>query len=71
MQVEGTCSGIYGFILAVLSVEDMGQGVIREGTGSAVFNVEYRCISFKPHKGEVLDVVVSTVNKVMTVVPMC
>ena len=64
MQVEGTCSGVYGFVLAVISVLDMGEGLIREGTGAAVFNVTYQCVTFKPHKGEVLDVVVSTVNKV-------
>lgn len=64
VQVEGTCSGVYGFVLAVISVLDMGEGLIREGTGAAVFNVTYQCVTFKPHKGEVLDVVVSTVNKV-------
>ncbi|KAK2077559.1 hypothetical protein QBZ16_004404 [Prototheca wickerhamii] len=62
-EVEGTCSGVYGFVLAVISVLDMGEGLIREGTGAAVFNVTYQCVTFKPHKGEVLDVVVSTVNK--------
>ncbi|KAL6779762.1 RPB7 [Auxenochlorella protothecoides x Auxenochlorella symbiontica] len=62
-EVEGTCSGIYGFVLAVLNLESLGKARIREGAGSAVFNVTYKCITFKPHKGEVLDVVVTTVNK--------
>ncbi len=37
---------------------------VREGTGSAVFDLKYSCICFKPFKGEVLDVVVTSVNKV-------
>lgn len=37
---------------------------VREGTGAAVFNLTYSCICFKPFKGEVLDVVVTSVNKV-------
>lgn len=69
-QVEGTCSGIYGFMLAVLGLDDLGLGFIREGVGSAVFQVKYKCIAFKPHRGEVLDVVVTTVNKVHGDSPM-
>ena len=63
LQAEGTCDGQYGFILAVVSVNHFGKGKIREGVGSAVFNIQYKCIAFMPHKGEVLDVVVSSVNK--------
>lgn len=64
MQVEGTCNGKYGFVLAVLQVVDTGRGLIREGSGSAVFDLKYKCICFKPFKGEVMDVVVTSVNKV-------
>ncbi|KAI7840222.1 hypothetical protein COHA_006004 [Chlorella ohadii] len=62
--VEGTCNGKYGFVLSVLNVIDTGKGLVREGTGSAVFDLKYSCICFKPFKGEVLDVVVTSVNKV-------
>lgn len=62
--MEGTCNGKYGFVLSVLNVLDTGRGLIREGSGSAVFNLTYSCICFKPFKGEVLDVVVTSVNKV-------
>ena len=34
-QVEGTCSGAFGYIVSVNGVEDTGKGVIREGTGFA------------------------------------
>jgi len=64
VQVEGTCNGQYGFILGVLSITDMGKGLLREGSGAAVFNLKYQCICFKPFKGQVMDVVVTSVNKV-------
>lgn len=64
MQVEGTCSSLYGFMLMVTDIGSIGKGKIREGTGSAVFHVQYTCLVFRPFKGEVLDAVVSSVNKV-------
>ena len=63
-EVEGCCDGKHGFILAVESLHSIGQGLIREGVGSALFQVEYKCIAFMPHKGEVLDATVKSVNKV-------
>lgn len=66
LQVEGTCTGKYGFLITVLRVFGYGEkkGIIREGVGSAVFDVKYNCVSFMPHKGETLDAVVKSVNKV-------
>lgn len=63
-KVEGTCNGKYGFILLVLNLTELGSGVIREGVGSAVFNLKYSCMAYMPQRGEVLDVVVKSVNKV-------
>jgi len=48
----------------VTDIGSIGKGKIREGTGSAVFHVQYTCLVFRPFKGEVLDAVVSSVNKV-------
>ena len=62
--MEGTCNGKYGFVLKVLQVEDTGKGLIREGSGAALFDLRYKCICFRPSKGEVMDVVVTSVNKV-------
>jgi DNA-directed RNA polymerase II subunit RPB7 len=42
------------------------QGKIREGTGFAKFDVKYTCVVFRPFKGEVLDTVVTQVNKVIS-----
>ncbi|KAK9825127.1 hypothetical protein WJX81_000931 [Elliptochloris bilobata] len=63
-EIEGTCSGRYGFIIAVTDILNTGKGTIRDGTGSATFKVQYMCLVFRPFRGEVIDCVVSSVNKV-------
>eukprot|EP00897_Mesotaenium_endlicherianum_P004294 jgi/Mesen1/3893/ME000208S02895 len=62
-EVEGTCTGKHGFVVAVTQVETIGQGIIRDGTGYVTFPVKYQCIVFRPFKGEILEAVVTTVNK--------
>lgn len=64
-DVEGTCSGQYGYIVCVLDSNklDIGDGNIIPGQGTAEFVVKYQAIVWKPFKGEVLDAVVVTVNK--------
>ena len=63
-DVEGTCSGQFGYIIAVVSVLDIGKGMVLSGSGQAEFITRYRAIVFKPFKGEVVDGVVNNVNKV-------
>lgn len=63
-EVEGSCDGDHGYIVAVTQVEEYGKGKIQEGVGSATFHTTYSCIAFLPHKGEVMDAVVKSVNKV-------
>ncbi|KAJ1950037.1 DNA-directed RNA polymerase II subunit [Linderina macrospora] len=62
-DVEGTCTGRYGYIVAVIAILEIKMGRILPGTGSAEFDVRYSAIVFKPYKNEVVDAVVSTVNK--------
>lgn len=62
-DVEGTCSGRHGFVVAVTGIDDVGKGLIREGTGFVTFNVKYQCVVFRPFKGEILEAVVTMVNK--------
>ncbi|KAG8866946.1 DNA-directed RNA polymerase II subunit [Tulasnella sp. 331] len=62
-DVEGTCSGAHGYIIAVLSILDIGSGNVMSGTGQAEFVTRYRAIVFKPFKGEVVDGIVGEVNK--------
>lgn len=66
-QVEGTCSGKYGFLICVTGMGDVSKGQIREGLGTALFSVHYSCLVLRPHKGEVMDCVVTSVSKVQHV----
>jgi DNA-directed RNA polymerase subunit E'/Rpb7 len=66
-DVEGTCSGQFGYIIAVVSTLDIGKGMVLSGSGQAEFITRYRAIVFKPFKGEVVDGVVNNVNKVRCV----
>merc|ERR1712032_273265 len=61
-EVEGTCSGRYGFIVMVTDIRRMSSGVVLPSTAHAKFFVEYSCIAFRPFKGEVLDAIVSQVT---------
>ncbi|KAK9893724.1 DNA-directed RNA polymerase II subunit rpb7 [Cystobasidium minutum MCA 4210] len=62
-DVEGTCSGRLGYIIAVLGILETGKGTIQPGTGMAEFIVRYRAIVYRPFKGETVDGVVGNVNK--------
>ena len=54
----------YGFVIAVTTIDNIGAGFIQPGRGFVVYPVKYKAIVFRPFKGEVLDAVVTQVNKV-------
>ena len=58
----------YGFIIAITTIDTIGTGLIQPGRGYVIYPVEYKAIVFRPFKGEVLDAVVSQVNKVIILV---
>ncbi|SGY72981.1 BQ5605_C005g03245 [Microbotryum silenes-dioicae] len=60
--VEGSCSGKLGYIISVLSIDDIGRGKVIEG--GAEFRISYKAIVYRPFRGEVVDGVVASVNKV-------
>ncbi|KAL1408156.1 DNA-directed RNA polymerase II subunit [Vanrija albida] len=62
-DVEGTCSGKYGYIISVVTINDIGEGKIMPSTGQAKFKCSYTAIVMKPFKGEVVDGKVINVNK--------
>ncbi|XP_033227220.1 DNA-directed RNA polymerase II subunit RPB7 isoform X2 [Belonocnema kinseyi] len=62
-EVEGTCTGKYGFVVAVTTIDNIGAGIIQPGQGFVVYPVKYKAIVFRPFKGEVLDGIVTQVNK--------
>lgn len=64
LEMEGTCSGRYGFIVCITHIENVSEGIITDdGTARAKFAVEYDCVAYRPFKNEVLDAVVTQVNK--------
>ncbi|KAA1125367.1 DNA-directed RNA polymerase II subunit [Puccinia graminis f. sp. tritici] len=62
-DVEGTCTGRFGYIIAVLKTLSISAGTIQPGTGMAEFVMKYSAIVLKPFKGEVVDGIVGQVNK--------
>lgn len=64
-DVEGKCTGQFGYIVCVLDYMkiNVGKGKVISGTGMAEFDVKYSAIVWKPFKGEVVDGVVTDVNK--------
>jgi DNA-directed RNA polymerase subunit E'/Rpb7 len=63
-QVEGTCSGRHGYIVAIISVDGIGSGMVHDSYGFVSFDVKYTAIVLKPFKNEVFDAMVESVNKV-------
>jgi DNA-directed RNA polymerase subunit E'/Rpb7 len=57
----------YGFVIAVTTIDNIGDGLIQPGRGFVVYPVKYKAIVFRPFKGEVLDAVVTQVNKVIDI----
>ena len=62
-EVEGTCDRNLGWIIAVVKIDEGGQGTIMDGTGAAQFQVKFSAIVYRPFPGEVVDAVVTSVNK--------
>lgn len=48
------------------TIDSIGAGLIQPGQGFVVYPVKYKAIVFRPFKGEVLDAIVTQVNKVRT-----
>ncbi|KAG6855436.1 hypothetical protein H0H87_002930, partial [Tephrocybe sp. NHM501043] len=63
-DVEGTCSGQFGYIIAVMPILDIRKGMVLSGSGQAEFVTRDRAIAFTPFKGGVVDGLVGDANKV-------
>jgi DNA-directed RNA polymerase II subunit RPB7 len=63
-DVEGTCTGKHGFVIAITQIEDIGDGIIQSSTGFATYQLRFKAVVFRPFKNEVLDGIVEQVNKV-------
>ncbi|XBW36566.1 hypothetical protein QEN19_002141 [Hanseniaspora menglaensis] len=61
-DVEGTCTGKFGYILCVVDCNniEIDRGTILPNSGNAEFTMRYRAIVWKPFKGEVVDGIVTS-----------
>merc|ERR1712012_1010296 len=41
-EVEGTCTGKYGFVIAVTTIDNIGAGLIQPGQGFVVYPFKYK-----------------------------
>eukprot|EP00922_Rhytidocystis_sp_ex-Travisia-forbesii_P006693 GHVS01009737.1.p1 GENE.GHVS01009737.1~~GHVS01009737.1.p1 ORF type:complete len:212 (+),score=31.70 GHVS01009737.1:299-934(+) len=62
-QIEGHCTEDLGYVVCVLKVLGKDKGRVQDGTGLILVRVKYQAIVFMPHKGMVLDGVVTDVNE--------
>lgn len=51
-------------MVSVVEVLNAGEGIIQPGEGLVTFPMTFKAIVFRPFKGQVLDAVVTQVNKV-------
>ncbi|XP_050373795.1 DNA-directed RNA polymerase V subunit 7-like [Argentina anserina] len=52
-----------GYLLALTTIEKIGEGKVRQHTGDVLFPVTFKAISFKLFRGEILEGVVHKVLK--------
>ena len=52
-------------MVAVTTIDSIGSGQILPGRGFVNYPIKYKAIVFRPIKGEVLEAIVTQVNKVI------
>ncbi|CCF73282.1 DNA-directed RNA polymerase II subunit G [Babesia microti strain RI] len=62
-EVEGHCTAKFGYVVCVIRIVHCESGRVQDGTGMIIVSVKYQAIVFKPFKDEVLDAIVTDVNK--------
>ena len=60
---KGTWNGKNGYIIDIIEVSSIDDGIVLDTSGDVQFNVKYTALVFKPKKGDVLDGVVTNVNQ--------
>ena len=53
-------------MVAVLQITNKSRGLLKDTTGFASYTVTYTCMVLRPFRGEVMDVLVTTVSKART-----
>ncbi|CAL5374777.1 hypothetical protein CsSME_00008237 [Camellia sinensis var. sinensis] len=52
-----------GYFLALITLDNIGEGRVRQHSGDVLFPVLFSCITFKLHRGEILEGVVHKILK--------
>ncbi|KAH8934609.1 hypothetical protein BDL97_18G092900 [Sphagnum fallax] len=56
------CSEDHGYYVAVTTIENLSEGVIRSGSGSVVYWIDFKCIVYMPVVKEIVEAQVSKVT---------
>ncbi|KAL1234159.1 DNA-directed RNA polymerase II subunit RPB7 [Trichinella pseudospiralis] len=63
LEVEGQCTGKYGFIITVTGILSIGAGLVQSGCGFVRFPIKYQAVVYRPIKNEVVEGRVENVSK--------
>lgn len=62
-KIEGTVLGEYGYVVNILEFNQLGDGIVENDSGNVIFKVDYKAITFKPIKGEILKAIPVFINE--------
>ena len=62
-KVQGSVTEKYGYLICVISIGEIPNGVILDTTGDILFKITYRAVVMKPFEGEVCDGVVEKIDQ--------
>ncbi|KAG8530805.1 uncharacterized protein KY384_004162 [Bacidia gigantensis] len=61
-DVEGTCTGSY-YVICIMDAFEISEGRVVPGSAVAEYTLRYRAVVWRPFKGETVDAIVSSVNR--------
>lgn len=62
-KVQGSVTEKYGYLICVISIGEIPNGVILDTTGDILFKITYRAVVMKPFEGEVCDGVIDKIDE--------
>jgi DNA-directed RNA polymerase II subunit RPB7 len=64
-EVEGTWSGKYGFIFVIKQIDNIGKCFVQHNKRDYLtYPVEFKAVVFRPFKSDMLDTLITNLNKV-------
>jgi len=61
-QVEGTCTGQFGYVVCVFDINTITEALVNDD-GTVSFRIQFSAIVCRPFRGQVVDAVVTQVTK--------